>query len=186
MFQRLPMALQEREQRAGALRKLEAVQQLVLEARHLAADEVADVQLRDLVVAHVEHGVALRRERGRELGGFGSAALQRHADEDARFRAGRVAVVELGDVAMRRALRRTSGTRPAAREFRRRRGLRGARRSPRAPSRGVSGRSSCSRRCSRRSAFARGSPCARHSASGRRPRARPRAPRRRARPRRCP
>ena len=84
MFQRSPIACRNFEQRAGALRELEAIQELVLEPRHLAADEVADVQLRELVAAQVEHGIALAREQRRDLGGLGEPALQRHADEDAR------------------------------------------------------------------------------------------------------
>ncbi len=65
MFQQIADRLEEREQRAGALRELEPVQELVLEPRHLAADEVADVQLRELVVAQVEHGIALGLEQRR-------------------------------------------------------------------------------------------------------------------------
>ena len=58
MFQRVADRLQEREQCARPLRKLEAIEPLVCEPRHLAADHVAHVQLRELVAAQVEHGIA--------------------------------------------------------------------------------------------------------------------------------
>jgi hypothetical protein len=65
----------------------------------VAADHVADVQLGQFVVGQVEHREALlaaaRPARARVVFRVGL-----HADEDVRFAAGVVAVVEFGDLAL--------------------------------------------------------------------------------------
>src|SRR5262245_14420560 len=91
--------VQEPEQRARALRELEAEQPLVLDAATRAADHEAHVELRHLVVAHVDDRIAGLLERANHglllLAPFG----ERHADEELRIRAVVVAIVELSDAA---------------------------------------------------------------------------------------
>ena len=91
--------LEELQQRTRALGKLEPEQPLVLEAVGVPADHVARVQLGHLVVADVEHPVAVGGHRREQLLLLAPAAVQREADEDPRRRRIVVAVVELRDAA---------------------------------------------------------------------------------------
>src|SRR5690606_17834581 len=91
--------LQELQQRAGPLRELETVDQLVDDRRDVAADHVPHVQLRELVVRQVEHRVAARGETLHQRLRLAAAAVERDADEDARLIRRGVAVVELGHAA---------------------------------------------------------------------------------------
>src|ERR1700730_5371618 len=91
--------MQELQQRAGALREFEAVQQFIADAARVPADHVAHVQLRHLVIGHVgdreirgaqalHHRVLLR-----------APLAERETHEDLRaIRAG-VAVIELRNAA---------------------------------------------------------------------------------------
>ena len=83
---------------ARALGELEAQQPLVAGAG-AAADHEADVELRDLVARHVEHGEP-REPRAAVLGRRRArfAAVEGEADEDVRLVLARVAIVELGDL----------------------------------------------------------------------------------------
>jgi len=72
MFHREPIACRNLSSAPGA-RELEAEQPLVLEPVGAPAHHVAHVQLRHLVVAHVEHGVTgARHQREQRL--LGAAA----------------------------------------------------------------------------------------------------------------
>ena len=84
MFQRAPDRLQELQQRPGALRELEAIQQLVADAARVAADHVAHVQLGHLVVGHVGDRVARRAQRAVTAVPLRAAVREREADEDLR------------------------------------------------------------------------------------------------------
>src|SRR5690554_232338 len=58
-----PQPFEEFEQRAGAFGKLETVEQFVCQSLDPSADHIADMELGDLVVGHVEHmmsGIAQR------------------------------------------------------------------------------------------------------------------------------
>ena len=96
MFQLSP-AVQELQQSARPLGELEAVDHLVRQPGHTAADHIADVELRHFVVAHVQYGVILRRATAVRLVLFAVTTGQMHAYEDVRFTCLRVAVVELRD-----------------------------------------------------------------------------------------
>ena len=63
MFQRVPIACRNFSSAPGPLRKLEAIEPLVLDARRMAAHHVAHVQLRHFVVAHVDDLEARVRQR---------------------------------------------------------------------------------------------------------------------------
>src|SRR5690606_4675286 len=91
--------LQELQQRARPLRKLETVDELVGDVRHMAADHVPDVQLRELVVREIEHLVAADRELLEQRLRFAAPVPQRDTDEDPRLLRRRVAVVEFRDAA---------------------------------------------------------------------------------------
>jgi hypothetical protein len=80
----LTHAVEEAHERSRALRKLEPIQHLVLGARGAAADEVAYVQLRHLVVAQVERTDPVSFERAGETLGLESPA-HFEADEDVRI-----------------------------------------------------------------------------------------------------
>ena len=58
MFHCVPIAFRNFSSAPGPLRELEAEQPLVLDAAAVAADHVAHVQLRHLVVAHVDDRIA--------------------------------------------------------------------------------------------------------------------------------
>ena len=89
---------QEGQQGAGAFGKVERIHPLVLGFRGAATDHVADVDLGQFVLGQVGDGVAARLElgdQGRALG----RPVELHAYEDAGLGAGRVAVIEFGDLA---------------------------------------------------------------------------------------
>ena len=83
MFQPRLMLFEELHQRAGPLRKLEAVQDLVLGRRRVPADQMPDVQLGHLVVGQVVGLDAALVHRAQQLRGF-AAVGDLDADEDVR------------------------------------------------------------------------------------------------------
>nr|GEU28525.1 hypothetical protein [Tanacetum cinerariifolium] len=91
-------AVQEAHQRARALGEFEAVQQLAVGQRALAAHQVAHVGLGQLVVGQVQCAEIVGLEGARQRARF-AAVGDLHADEHMGFVLVADAVVELGDVA---------------------------------------------------------------------------------------
>src|SRR5579883_1953804 len=109
--------LEEPEQRAGTLRKLEAVEQLIADAARTAADHVPHVELRHLVVGHVGDRVA-GLAQGADDGVLLRAALsQSEAEEDLRGLLALVTVVELRDIAVAQQLAEAQEAARALREI---------------------------------------------------------------------
>ena len=65
----------------------------------MPADHVAHMQLRELVVAQVQHAVAVLGKARDDLLGLVGAARQCHADKNLRALRGEIAVIELRDIA---------------------------------------------------------------------------------------
>ena len=84
MFHCVPIACRNFSSAPGPLRELEAEQPLVRDAATVAADHVAHVQLRHLVVAHVDDRVAGVAQRSEQRLLFLAAFRQAQADEELR------------------------------------------------------------------------------------------------------
>ena len=91
-------AVQEAHQRARPFRELETIQQFVMGQRTFAADQMADMQLGQLVTGQVERLVAVLFKRARQHPGL-AAAAHLQADKHMRFAGIADAVIELGHVA---------------------------------------------------------------------------------------
>ena len=90
---------EEAQQRTRPLRKLEPIEHLVGRMRRLAAHQVTNVSLRELVGGKVDGVEASLVERIGQLDRL-TARRRSDADKDMRFRRIADAVVELGDVAL--------------------------------------------------------------------------------------
>lgn len=88
------------EQRARALRELEAQHHFIDDMGRMPADHVADVQLGQLIVGQVQHREALFGQAGDQRAARVVFRVGLHADENVRFTAGVVAIVEFGDLAL--------------------------------------------------------------------------------------
>ena len=90
-------AVEERHQRARPLGKLEAIEDLVVRRRRVPADEMADVELRHLVVGQVVGLDPAVLELREQLVGL-AAVRDLDADEDVRDARIGIAIVEFGDL----------------------------------------------------------------------------------------